>query len=174
MSLPSTPPDVWTLATADDKTKALAIFSPLPSRQAYSAEFDEAVYMVALEGVTRYGLSEAVRKIVQGALGHGFFPNPVELRMQCDKAMSFHREMRERIERRQALERERIPERAPLTEAEKARQVERMARFYAQCDKSNTEAELEAIRAKYDPKKLAKIPNQPVDKNWSKVGGRAE
>jgi hypothetical protein len=64
---------------------------------------ERAMYFVALDGVTRYALNEAVKAIIRGALGHTFFPSPVELRKQCDAAMAPHIRQAERVRRHEAL-----------------------------------------------------------------------
>src|SRR5690606_5403817 len=104
--LPTTQQDVWTPATEDDFRRALAMLSRLPARETSSVEFDQMLYFVALKGTTQHGLFEAVTFILRGALGHGFFPSPPELRMQCDKAMEWHTQERERIAHREQMERE--------------------------------------------------------------------
>lgn len=93
--------DVWKKATEGEKSVALATLATLPSRATSSVELDRAAYYVALDGVTRHGLAEAVKAILKGALGHAFFPSPPELRMQCDKAMDWHERMAARIRRRE-------------------------------------------------------------------------
>jgi hypothetical protein len=52
----------------------------------------KAVYLIALDGVTRYSLEKATRKILQGALGHPFMPSPPELRIECDRIMQPHQD----------------------------------------------------------------------------------
>lgn len=101
--------------------QALASLACLPSRASGDTELDRDLYCVALEGVTRHGLSEAVKAIMRGALGHAFFPSPPELRMQCDKAMEHHVSMRDRIQRQEKVDRERIPARREPTPEERAR-----------------------------------------------------
>ncbi|RUW21414.1 hypothetical protein EOA38_32135, partial [Mesorhizobium sp. M1E.F.Ca.ET.041.01.1.1] len=95
-TLPDHAPDVWTPATDIDKEKALVILGDLPSRNANDAALSHAVYMLALDGVTAYGLDKAVRAIVQGSLGHAFAPSPPELRQEIDRAMRPLVEARER------------------------------------------------------------------------------
>jgi len=50
-------------------------------------EFNEATYIVALEGVSIWCLRQTVKAILQGGLGHKWFPGPVEFRMKCDEIM---------------------------------------------------------------------------------------
>jgi hypothetical protein len=169
MNLPTQHQDVWTQATDADKLKALALLGGLPSRQTSSAEIDEATYYLALDGVTRHGLFEAVKAVHRNALGHPFFPAPSELRGLCDKAMKAHEDMRERAHRQERIRSERPPDRPPLTEAEKQRQHERMAKFHASYSKHDEAAELAAIRAKYDPELMAKVPDAPLPSNWKRT-----
>jgi hypothetical protein len=129
----------------------------------------EASYFLALEGVTKYGLSTAVKAILQNALGHAFFPSPPELRGQCDNAMQPHKEAREREYRR---ERDKYPyegrRERPLTNDERARAAALMAelnkRFERQKDEA-MEAERAEIRARYGmtPDVLATIRDRPAD-----------
>jgi hypothetical protein len=129
----------------------------------------EASYFLALEGVTKYGLSTAVKAILQNALGHAFFPSPPELRGQCDKAMQPHKEARERAYRR---DRDKYPcegrRERPLTDDERARAAALMAelnkRFERQKDEA-MEAERAEIRARYGmtPDVLATIRDRPAD-----------
>src|SRR5690606_1149663 len=107
MTIPAIATDFWEPATDQDKIKALASLNSLPSRHTDAAEISEAGYMVALEGVTRYGLREAVRSILKGGLNHAFFPSPPELRIQCDKAMEWPERQRERQIRAERMEQER-------------------------------------------------------------------
>ncbi|WP_245509802.1 hypothetical protein [Rhizobium leguminosarum] len=47
-------------------------------------------FEVALEGVSRWGLAQATREILQGSLPHGFMPSPPELRREIDRIMGPH------------------------------------------------------------------------------------
>ncbi|WP_049730648.1 hypothetical protein [Rhizobium ecuadorense] len=62
----------------------------LPGRQPGDMELMLAAYQVALEGVSRWGLAQAVREILQGSLTHGFMPSPPELRREIDRIMVPH------------------------------------------------------------------------------------
>lgn len=95
-----TKPDVWKLATRQEKIAAMLSLTGLPSRKSISPEVEVESYMVALEKVTRYSLIKASKSILQGALGHAFLPSPAELRLQCDKAMAPFNEQREREHRK--------------------------------------------------------------------------
>lgn len=116
------------------------------------------MYFIALEGTTRHGLSEAVKFILRGALGHTFFPSPPELRMQCDKAMEWHHKEADRIRRQSDFQNFRKEEAAwkPATEDEKARS----ARLYAEFCKGYEKAKA-TDTFKLDPELVAQIPDNP-------------
>jgi hypothetical protein len=171
--LPTLQTDVWIRSTEDDWRKALATFERQPSRATSSAEFDQQVYFLALDGTTRYGLAEAVKAIVQGALGHAFFPSPPELRMQCDKAMQWHEYERERIWQR---ERNRLsaPQQIPQTPEGRERVAKAYDEFCAGYVSEATkaeEAERQFIRDKYGmtPERLASIPDRPAPRMGEKA-----
>lgn len=172
--LPTTQQDVWKRADQDDWRRALALLKRLPSQATSSAEFDQQVYFIALDGTTQYGLFEAVKSILQGGLGHTFYPSPPELRIQCDKAMEHHVAMRDRIARQEQIRRERLPELPPLDEAAKERQRQRMAAFHAKIDDGKAaecaaaaEAERADIRARYGmtDEVVAGVKDNPLAKS---------
>ncbi len=169
MTLPTYSIDVWKKSTGTDWLQALVLLASLPSRAADSSGIEKAAYEIALEGTTKHGLFHACKAILQGHLGHAFFPSPAELRQQCDEAMKHHVEMRDRIQHRQRILAERPPERPPLTEAEKERQRARMAKFHASYGERDEAADLAAIRAKYDPELMAKVPDAPLPSNWKRT-----
>ena len=157
-NLPTQRPDVWKPATEADRAAALVSLAALPSRQTSSEKLDRAAYHIALDGVTRYGLTVAVQAILRGALGHAFFPSPPELRMQCDQAMQWHEREAERIRRRQRenAEWQRIHgDWRPPTEAEKARTSAVYAKFCEAYEKPAHES------PKLDPELVAKVPDNP-------------
>lgn len=84
--LPDLSHDTTTPATQKQVLQALASLAGLPSRLADDVALDQAMYFVALEGVTRYALSEAIKGVMRNRLGHTFFPSPIELRRLCDDA----------------------------------------------------------------------------------------
>ena len=153
----ATQAEVWIKASNEDKLKALAALNSLPSRQSRSVELSEASYFVALEGVTRYGLGEAVKNILRGALNHAFFPSPPELRIQCDKAMEWHEAQAEKVRRREReneeFHRQQLGVPIPRTEEGKARQQAAYAAFCASHDdgerRQMEEQERADIRARY-------------------------
>lgn len=157
--------NVWIPATEMDKMGALASLAGLPSRQTSSEDLDRAAYYVALDGVTRHGLAEAVRFILKGSLGHAFMPSPPELRIQCDKAMQWHHDEAERIRRREQIARDRLPPVPPRSEAEIARNKARVAELYRSMgwttDENDSEAFQSAMETKYGAAALAAIPDNP-------------
>jgi hypothetical protein len=170
MTLPANQTDVWSKATQDDKIKALVLLSAMPAQATDEAGVDKAAYYIALDGVTRYGLAEAVKFILRGALGHAFFPNPAELRLQCDKSMEFHEMERRRIARREQMERERqeaAPRGEPTPEA-RARVAAIYAGFCAGYDKASAEDTL-----KLDPELVAQVPDNPKSPVHQRMGKAA-
>lgn len=112
--------------------------------------------MIALDGVTRHGLAEAVKFILRGALGHAFLPSPPELRIQCDKAMEWHERERDRIARREQIQRERIPDRDEPSPEAKAR----VSALYADFCKSYQKAAAEDT-LRLDPELVAQVADNP-------------
>ncbi len=118
------------------------------------------MYNIALEGVSRYGLSQAVSAIMRGALGHTFFPSPVELRQQCDLAEAPIRRQAER----EAIRREAARERAEWSRTTSERTPEAKARAKAVYDAFCAQYETTAIaqeRVYLDPELLAQVPDAP-------------
>lgn len=164
--IPAIQQDVWKPATEVEKIQALVTLSGLPSRETTAGEIDNAAFMMALDGVTRYGLSEAVRFILRGALGHAFLPSPPELRIQCDKAMEHHKQMRERIARQERIASERLPDIPPRTADEIARHTERMARFY-EASGYEDGRKIAQERVTLDPALVAQIADAPT--TWKRT-----
>ena len=168
--------DVWAPASQEDMIKALISLGALPARESVNQQIEKASYYIALEGVTRYGLSEAVRAILKGALSHAFFPSPPELRMQCDKAMEWHERYREKQLREERYLRERRENNAITTRTPEAiaRQQEAYRKFlsgYEDQQKSADEAERAEIRARYGmtDEAVASIADQPIPSNFKKL-----
>lgn len=142
----------------------------LPSTATSSVEFDQQLYFIALRGTTQYGLFKAVEAILQNALGHAFFPSPPEFRGQCDKAMEWHRQERERIARREQIERERrehAPRGEPYPQAK-----ERVSAAYAEFCKSYEKATSEDTRI-LDPELVAQVPDNPKSQARTRMGRTA-
>lgn len=156
-NLPQIHQDVWKPATEAEKSQALVMLASLPSRATSSAALDKAGYYIALEGVTRHGLFEAVKAILKGALSHAFFPSPPELRIQCDKAMEWHEAYAERIRRRERenaeFKRQQLGEPILRTAEGRARQQASYAAYCAahgDSERKRIEAqEREDVRARY-------------------------
>lgn len=120
---------------------------------------DKAAYYLALDGVTRYGLAEAVKSIMKNGLGHAFFPSPPELRGQCDKAMEYPERERERIRRRE-LEAEAMKSQAGDWREPTASEKARVSATYAEFCKGYEKAAAEETFM-LDPELVAQIPDNP-------------
>lgn len=158
--LPSAAPDLTTKATETQVLQALTSLAGLPSRQQADLELARDMYFVALEGVSRYALGEAVKAIIRGSLGHTFFPSPVELRQQCDKAIAPHLEAERRIRQREQQAREN----ASIAAAYAARTPESIARASAIYDRFCEQYEAskpghKPFETTLDPDLVAKIPD---------------
>jgi hypothetical protein len=77
-------------ASPTDKLAALTALSVLAKRQPVEMALLRDGYLLALEGVTRRSLAEAVREIMQNSLGHAFMPTPPELRGECNRLHALH------------------------------------------------------------------------------------
>lgn len=122
-----------------------------------SETLDRASYYVALEGATRHGLSEAVKSILRGALGHAFFPSPPELRMQCDKAMASHEEQRARSAQREKIAAETAAYRPVRKTPEQLARARRLLDgFYAGYEKP-----ADKFAPTLDPSLVAQLPDNP-------------
>lgn len=174
--LPAHQQDVWNPATETEKIQALVMLSGLPSRATSAGELDNAAYLTALDGTTRYGLAEAVKAILKGSLGHGFMPSPPELRIEHDKAMRWHEDMAAKIRRREreneGFARDSSDGWRPPTPEEKARVAALMAEFNASHDAAKNadfEAERAEIRARYGmtDEALAALPGIELQRTWN-------
>lgn len=166
--LPAHRTDISTRATEAQVLQALASLAGLPSRLADDAELDRKMYHVALDGVSRHALNEAVKAIIRGVLGHTFFPSPVEFRQQCDKAIEPHIREASRI-RRQL---EQAKENAAFNRVIASRTPEAVARqqaTYAAFCASHEPAKAKEQRIHLDPELLAKIPDAPSAFKHAKV-----
>ena len=139
--------------------QALASLAGLPSRQADDASLDQQMYFVALDGVTRYALSEAVKAVMRNKLGHTFFPSPVELRRLCDEAQRPHDEMarRARVLDQQRRERE-AWNAADAAKTPEARQ--HVSKVYAEFCEGYRRPPVESSVV-LDPDLVAMIPDAP-------------
>jgi hypothetical protein len=154
--------DVWALASQDETIDAMMLLSVLPARAATDPRLNREAYYLALEGVTAYGLKEAVKSILQGSLGHGFFPAPPELRMQCNKTMEPHLWERERARRRNQLESERPNPQSAKTQEAKARVSKLYDDFLASTAAVSKDPADFGFRERYGitTEKLAELPDR--------------
>lgn len=132
---------------------ALSLLGSLPSRQS-DAEIDAKGYDIALHGVTAYALRTATEAILRGALDHVFFPSPVDLKRECDKAQAPINRMREDSER----QRQRSEARKVEAEIERQRTPEARAKV-----QQLTEQFHRSIEANAEP---------PVEFDWGPVHKR--
>lgn len=123
------------VATEQDLLSALMVLGSLPRRTDGHAEFDLDVFRVALEGqvagfivVAACDLASAIRRIVQGALGHAFHPSPSELRIWCDKVRD---ERLTELARHRRHQPDRLADRPPLTPEQRAHARRLMDMFKA-------------------------------------------
>ena len=163
MSLPTPPKDTTRLASETDKLQALASLATLPAPRSFSEEQDEIndkAMMDALGGVTRYALGEAVRSILRGALGHTFFPSPVELRRLCDEAQRPHSDYQRRVR----ITEEQQRERDEFNRIQASKTPEALARSRALWEQARArlapDKEPEP-RLTLDPELVAKVPDAP-------------
>lgn len=122
---------------------------------------EKAAYYIALEGVTRHSLTEAVKFILRGALGHTFFPSPVELRQQCDASMSWHVRERDRIRNRQ----QQTEENRKFAQIDAKRTPEAVARqqaAYAAFCAGYAASKPVQQRVFLDPELVAQVPDAPT------------
>lgn len=155
--------------------KALLLLNSLPSRIVEGAELNKAAYFIALAGVELFGLQRAVENILKGKLGHGFFPSPAELRLQCEGVMQPIRDAQHKA-KREREHREAEADFAPIdhSPAAKARVAALYQQFLDSCHREDrTEADqLAEIRAKYDPAMLDAMPNaRPGAGSFDRLGG---
>lgn len=83
--------------TKQDLMAALGRMRMLPTRATDDPSALFEAYVTAMDRVLVEHLSEAVTAIMQGALGHGFFPSPPELRIQSDRIRQAELERERRI-----------------------------------------------------------------------------
>ena len=89
-------------ATVVEAIQALALLAALPTMMTHSdmeIETRKAAYLIALEGVSAWGLKEATKAILAGSLGHRWMPSPSELRIEIERLENNERERFYRGER---------------------------------------------------------------------------
>jgi hypothetical protein len=149
--------------TRQDIAGALLSMSVLPKKAAIDHDLEFESYVTALTGVTTSALAEAAKQALRGELGHAFFPNPAELRIACSEVMLAERRATSRAaeaERNRKEMAEYARTIAQRTDASRQRVADLVRRLHAEIDGRDDEAELAAIRSKYDPAKLATVPDR--------------
>lgn len=167
--IPATQSDVWKPANETEKIQALVMLSGLPSRATTAGELDNAAYMIALDGVPRYGLQNAVKNILRGSLAHAFMPSPPELRMECDRAMQWYEREVEKIrrdERENAAWRHTHGDVVKQTPEMRARVAELYAEFRKGYEKP------EEYERKLDPELVALVPDNPKALARQRMGAK--
>lgn len=121
------------------------------------------MYHVALEGVSRYALNEAVKSIIRGALGHTFFPSPVEFRQQCEKAIEPHIRQAERIKRREQQESENIQFERVIASRTPEAIARQQAAYQRYCEQYKASKPVSAEATPIlDADLVAKVPDAPA------------
>lgn len=168
MTLPTTKTlDVWKLATEGEQIQSLSLLAGLPAREADDVRVDKPAYYIALRGVTSYGLREAVKSILQGGLGHAFFPSPAELRLECDR----HMKSFERQRTREKMLADHARENREFDRIRSERSPESVARVKALYERFCADRELgkpEPDRVMLDPELVAQVPDAPT--NFRRLG----
>ncbi|MDR9813752.1 hypothetical protein [Rhizobium hidalgonense] len=138
-------------ASHADLVNALRLLSnALPGRQPVDMQLMLAAYEVALEGVSRWGLAQATREILQGSLPHGFMPSPPELRREIDRIMGPHVAARRR--EAEAASRYKWPEDdKPRALPAPTGDPEAVAKWRIRRNAEKAEAALEAAGVPVDP-----------------------
>lgn len=162
-------PDYLTKATQAQIKQALASLSTLRTAKTEAAEFDQASYLVALDGVSAWCLRASIKSILQGGIGHGWYPSPPEWRIHCDKLMKPITEQLTR-ERREEAARQQAAEDRKRTAATNPQEAARVRAIYASFkqhherekirEQANLPAELPAERADRMRRILA-LPDAP-------------
>lgn len=165
MNLPTNPTDTSRKATQTDMIAALATLSTLPSRAVgeENENLTQAQYIDALEGVTFYALSRAVKDVRRGALRHGFFPSPPELRILCDRIDGEVRRARamERHIAEQQAENERLKAFYASKTPESRERVRKLLASIRQTPEDDQRTFMEAMEAKYGKEVIDAAPDNP-------------
>ncbi|BAV45289.1 Uncharacterized protein MLTONO_0386 [Mesorhizobium loti] len=135
------------VASEQDLLAALVVMGSLSRRDSDRVAMDLAAFRLALEGdvpgtivVAACDLASATRRIVQGALGHGWHPSPAELRLWCNAERDRRLEAGAAERRRLAAEQEAAAYRPAVDRTAEGRA--RVAAAYEQFCRSNAEARL--------------------------------
>lgn len=163
------PNDYSERANRETISQALSLLVSLPRREVdiETGKLNLEAYHIALKGVTRRGLAEAIKAILRGELGHGFMPSPPELRRQYETAMEpVYRQMQA------AKARDRKPSKPAVDYSPdaKARIAAIYAGFCASHQSKQAVSEPDAFRIEPDDPRLASIPDAKT--GWRKAGQR--
>lgn len=144
---------------------ALGTLSTLPSRAVGEDNegLTQAQYLDALEGVTFYALTRAVKDVRRGALKHGFFPSPPELRILCDRIQGEVTRARdlERHIAQQKAENERLEAFYASKTPESRERVRRLMASIRQSPEDDARSFREAMDAKYGKDVIDAVPDNP-------------
>ena len=162
--------DTASKSSRTEIAQALSLLRSLPRRAADTdqGKLNLEAYFIALEGVTRWGLAEAIKAILKGALGHGFMPSPPELRRQYETAMGpVYRQMQAA-----KAHADREPSRPAVDHSPEARAkiAATYAAFCASHPSKQAVSEPDAFRIEADDPRLASIPDAKT--GWRKAAQR--
>lgn len=121
-------------APEQDVCIALVSLNALPTRDSDHADLDLAAYNVALEGIVSDTLATAVRRILQGSLGHGFFPSPPELRIECNRIIQTQADEHARQLRQSRLREEVVRHQIPQHSPEERNRVQKIYEKFCRSD----------------------------------------
>ncbi|WP_106795301.1 hypothetical protein [Rhizobium sp. H4] len=150
-NLPASRPDISRAASDTEKLVVLTrLLAAYPCRMPSDFRLVRPAYMQGLEGVGKWALFEAERRINQNALGHPFMPTPAELRREIDRAMEPFRERERRAaeeKRRYKWDEDGKPRALPAPKGD----PEAIAKWRAMRNAQKAEAALKAESAPVDP-----------------------
>ncbi|WP_049733865.1 hypothetical protein [Rhizobium ecuadorense] len=149
LNLPAVQPDMSRAASDAEKLVVLTrLLAAYPCRTPSDFRLVKPAYMQALEGVSRWALLEAERRINQNSLGHAFMPSPSELRAQIDRVMEpFRERARRAAEERRLYQWPEEPRALPAP----AGDPEAVAKWRAKRNADMAEAALKTASAPVDP-----------------------
>ncbi|WP_327209665.1 hypothetical protein [Rhizobium leguminosarum] len=148
---PAVRPDISRAATDTEKltvlTRLLAVY---PCRAPSDFRLVRPAYMQALEGVGKWALFEAERRINQNSLNHPFMASPSELRGEIDRVMKPFRDRERRAaeeKRRYRWEEDEKPRALPAPTGD----PNAIGKWRAMRNAQKAEAALKAASSPVDP-----------------------